>query len=88
MDSKKIELGDEVKDKVSGFKGVVIGWIKWIHGCDQLVIQPKVGKDGKLPDSKTFDVLALKVVRKAKKVKKPKVAKGGPRPEISPAHTI
>ena len=63
---KKIELGDEVLDTVSGFKGVVVGITKWLSGCDRATVAPKVDKNGELVDAQTFDIPLLKVSKKAK----------------------
>ncbi len=64
--TKKIELGDEVKDKISGFKGVVVGAHTYLNGCTRLSILPKVGKDGSYKESETFDEPQLIVVKKGK----------------------
>ncbi len=61
-----IELGDKVKDKVSGFTGIAIGVTKWLHGCNRIIVQPVVGKDGKYPDNASFDEPQLEVVSKKK----------------------
>jgi len=60
----KIELGDLVKCRVTGFKGVVTGYTKYIHGCDRATVQPAVDKDGKYPDAWAIDILALDIVKK------------------------
>lgn len=61
-----VELGDRVRDKVTGFDGIAIGMSRWISGCDQYAVQPcKVSKDGKVSDSVWFDVNRLDVVKKA-----------------------
>ena len=79
MGTQRIELGDEVRDTITGFQGVVIGDTKWLHGCRRLTIQPKELKDGKPIDSLTFDEPQLVLVE-------PRVASGTsktgrPRPE-------
>ena len=72
-----INLGDKVKDSVTGFTGIAIGRTQWLQGCDRIVVQPQVAKDGKLPDSATFDEPQL-IVLVPKKVKKaPSDKKGG-----------
>lgn len=38
----EIELGDEVVDNITGFKGTVVAITKWISGCDRVNVQPKV----------------------------------------------
>lgn len=68
----KISLGDRVKDKVSGFQGVAVARHTYLAGCDRISIQPPVDKDGKLPDSMTFDEPHLELVE-------PAVVHDGPR---------
>lgn len=36
-----IELGYEVKDKITGFKGTVTGRAQYVTGCDQYLVTPK-----------------------------------------------
>lgn len=62
-----IELGQEVKDKVTGFKGIASGRCVYLSGCAHVSIQPKVGKDGKLPEAKWFDEPMIELVSKKKK---------------------
>jgi hypothetical protein len=59
-----ITLGAEVKDKVSGFVGIAVAKHNYINGCTRITVQPKVDKQGKLPDSQTFDELQLSVISK------------------------
>lgn len=66
MTRKKIELGDEVQDTVSGFKGVVVSEHNYLHGCRRLSVQPKVGKDGSNKDSQGFDEPQLKILKRKK----------------------
>lgn len=76
---KTIELGDVAKDTLTGFKGIVVGVTKWLHGCRRIVIQPQELKDGKPIDPISFDEPQVECL-------KPKKAKttantGGPAPE-------
>jgi hypothetical protein len=64
----KFEFGIEVQDLITGFKGVVGGHARYITGCDQYLVQPTMGKDGKYPDSAWVDEGRLKVVKKGRKV--------------------
>ena len=64
-----VNLGDEVKDTVSGFTGIAIAKHSYLEGCDRISIQPVIDKDGKLPDSVTFDEPSLKCI-KSQKVKR------------------
>lgn len=77
----KVNLGDEVIDTVSGFKGVAVAITEWLTGCARVTVQPKVDKDGKLSASEAFDEPMLKVTKKAVN-KKVATAKGGPRPMV------
>jgi hypothetical protein len=80
MDS--IELGDTVKDRITGIEGVVMGHTRWLYGCDRITIQPQEVKDGKPAEMTTFDLPQLELVRKrvvASDVRTPRP--GGPRPE-------
>ena len=63
-----IEMGDEVKDTITGFKGVVTGTASYITGCDQALVSPKIKKDGTLTEAHWFDVMRIVCV-KAKAVK-------------------
>jgi hypothetical protein len=61
---QKIELGDQVRDTVSGFKGIAIGIVTWLHGCNRVIVAPKVGKDGKMIENQTFDEAQLEIIGK------------------------
>lgn len=61
---KIAELGDLVKCKITGAKGVVVAISKHLYGCDRLGFQPQAGKDGKLPDSIWGDIESVDVVKK------------------------
>ena len=77
----KIDLGDEVKDTVIGFRGIAVARYDFINGCTRVGVQPKVGKDGKLPDAATFDEPQLEVVKRAAVKLGPKDT-GGPAPYL------
>lgn len=62
----KFNLGDELKDSVTGFIGVAIAKTDWIHQCTRWTLQPPVNKEGKIPDQGTFDEPALVLVKAAK----------------------
>jgi len=65
-----INLGDEVKDSISGFRGIAVARHSYIQGCARISIQQPVKKDGSLPEAQTFDEVQLEVVKAAKKPKK------------------
>jgi hypothetical protein len=72
-------LGKKVKDKVSGFTGIVTGRHEFLAGCTRYSVQPEVDKDGKLPEVQTFDDPQLEIV-KEKKIKTTGDRPGGPMP--------
>lgn len=51
----KFDLGETVKDKVTGFKGVIIGRADHISGCDTFGVQCNTLKDGAPQDPRWFD---------------------------------
>lgn len=75
----KIKLGATVKDKVTGFTGVVIGRTEWLSGCLRYEVQAKVDKEGKYPSIQSIDEEVLQVLKKAPVV--PMRRAGGPKPQ-------
>ncbi len=63
----KIELGDTVKCKYTGFKGVAVARTEYINGCIQIQVAPKVGKDNKYPEELAIDEGSLEVTSKLKR---------------------
>lgn len=51
-----VNLGDEVKDDITGLMGVVIAITNWLNGCQRVAIQPREVKDNKPADPYTMDV--------------------------------
>ena len=52
---EKISLGDEARDAITGYTGVVIAVTNWLYGCRRLTLQARELKDGKPVDNCTFD---------------------------------
>ncbi len=76
MNSK---LGDLVKDKVSGFKGVIVSQHDYLNGCTRFTVQPLIDKDWKLPVSETFDMPQLETITVDAAESEPKEGRtGGP----------
>jgi len=50
-----IELGQECVDSITGFKGIATGECKYISGCDQILLSPRVGDDGVFKEAHWFD---------------------------------
>lgn len=85
----RIELGDEVKDPITGFQGIAIGRTEWLYNCDRIVVQPKAGKDGVMKGGESFDEPQLEIVKRGKiKVNPPSLpAEGMPVPTVGTAKT-
>lgn len=60
-------LGCHCTDKITGFSGVATGYVEYISGCNQVLLVPKIGKDGKRQEAEWFDVQRLSI-RKAKRI--------------------
>lgn len=54
-----IQLGINVTDKITGFSGTVTGMVKYITGCDQALITPRVTDNTKYPEANWIDVNRL-----------------------------
>lgn len=59
----KFELGDEVKDIITGFKGVVISRTQWLNACNVYGVQPRKLKDNKIQEKGHFDEPQLELVK-------------------------
>ena len=80
-----IELGREVKDRVTGFRGIAVARSAYLLGCNRILVQPKVGKDMAIPDALSFDEPDLEVVGNGILPKPEPGKNGGPRPMASRA---
>jgi len=77
-----LNLGDEVKDIVSGYKGVITSRTEFISGCIRYGVQPKANmKEMTLPEAISFDENQLELT-KAKRVVRAKGDDGGPERKI------
>lgn len=75
-------LLEEVRDRVTGFRGVITGRTEWAYGCRRYSVQPKGLKNGRPVEAMGFDELALVRVKAAPKVhKKIQTQRGGPHAE-------
>jgi len=77
MSKKTVELGDSVRDSVSGFTGIVTGMTEFLHGCFRCGVTPQKLHDNKPIPAEWFDEPQLVVV-KAKVIKVGKRDDGGP----------
>jgi len=64
----KFNLGDQLRDKITGFTGIATGRTEWLNGCIRYALQSEKLKDGAVQSSEHFDeeqldlVLAGKVI--------------------------
>ncbi len=80
-----INLGDKVKDSVTGFTGIAVGRTTWLHGCSRITIQPEgMTKEGKIYETCTFDEPQIEVL-KIQKIKEGSHKTGGPGQAHSPS---
>jgi hypothetical protein len=62
----KANLGDKVKDRVTGFTGIVTSISHYLNGCIRCGVQPEVlEKDGKYPEALNIDIEQLEVLKPA-----------------------
>lgn len=71
-----IQLGQQVRDKVSGFTGIATSRVEYLNGCVQYAIRPRVEADGKFPEAHYFDEEQLEVVGEGIAIRQRKA--GGP----------
>lgn len=62
MEEQLKELGHTCRDVVTGFVGVAIGKVFYATGCNQVLLSPKVDKDGKCRDSQWFDEQRIEIM--------------------------
>lgn len=58
-----IQLGDTIRDTITGVQGVVVCISKWLNGCETLTVQKReLDKDGRPHDRLAFDVEQVALV--------------------------
>lgn len=55
MNVQMIVLGVTYRDKVTGFKGVCTGQVRYLSGCNQALITPHCRDDGSYVEAQWFD---------------------------------
>ena len=65
---EKIELGDKVRCKYSGFEGIVVADCRFINGCVQYSVLPKCKDKNEPPKEEQIDAQSLEIVKKHKPV--------------------
>ncbi len=63
MDRPNVQLGNVVRDNISGFQGVAVCLSNWLNGCQRVTIQPQTLKeDGSILDNHTCDAEQVEVI--------------------------
>lgn len=61
-----VKLGDKVKDRVTGFKGIAVAKTEWLYGCVRIGVRSqKLNKDGSPITEQWFDEASVTVTSKA-----------------------
>jgi hypothetical protein len=68
----EIEFGHTYTDSITGFEGVATGKANYMTGCEQILLEPVVGDDGRPGEGKWVDIDRLKGFESVQAV-------GGPR---------
>lgn len=55
MSENALHLGYHVVDRITGFKGVVVGHVEYLTGCNQSLVVPPVDATGALREGQWFD---------------------------------
>jgi len=59
----KVELGDVVRDTISGFEGVVVCVSYWLNGCIRVQVEPrKLNDKGEMIGAAAFDIQQVELV--------------------------
>ena len=59
----RFDCGDEVKDEITGFAGVIMCRTQWLANCNTYGLQSRKLKDGKKIDLEYFDEPHLAIVK-------------------------
>ncbi len=76
----KFNLGDKVKDQITGFEGVVVCRSQWLNCCNTYTVKPVELKDGVPQEAVYFDEPQLDLV--VEKLHKENRETGGPEREV------
>lgn len=80
-----IQLGNEARDKITGFTGIVTSRAEYLTGCTQYGLTPPVAADGQVRASEWFDEGRIEVTGVGvAKADVAGVANGGPQRDRAP----
>ena len=65
--AKNVQLGSVVRDRITGFTGIVFGRHEYLTGCNKITIQPRsLDKDGAPRKTEWFDEQTIEVLEPPK----------------------
>lgn len=50
-----VELGQKVRDRITGVEGIATARTEWLYGCTRILVQPQEVKDGKPAEAMYVD---------------------------------
>lgn len=56
------DLGDRVKDKITGVVGIIVSRTQHLYGCTRYWVQPEAVKDGKPVEGAWYDEPGLSMI--------------------------
>lgn len=59
----EIQLGSRVKDRITGFQGIVVVVSNYLYGCRRMGVQPEELREGKPGEAHFFDEPQLELVQ-------------------------
>jgi hypothetical protein len=62
---QSVQLGDRVRDRISGFEGIVTGKHEYLYGCRRVTVSPTELKEGKRIESDWLDEDQVDLVESA-----------------------
>lgn len=63
MTNRLPALGDEVRNRITGFTGIVTSYSKHLAGCDRLWVEPRVDATGKPMEGAWLDIDLAEITR-------------------------
>jgi hypothetical protein len=82
FDNQRKQLGDCVRDRITGFAGIVTGRTEWLNGCSRVGVQCEKLKDGLPQETQWFDEPQVQLVQ-PRRIIPAAAPPGGPRPNPS-----
>ena len=76
------DFGDRIRDKITGFEGIVAAKSEYFNGCKRYGVQGlKLKEDGTVTELEWFDAQQVELLKaRAVSLDVPKKAPGGPMP--------